>query len=140
MISPEDLYIFDVTEISKDLFRLGNATWPQFNDVRARLDVPIEVQNGIEIVLANGNGFSASDTITSAMQRPGKRIWRIKKGALLPPEVVLVKDLRPNHRGHYMIAPAKTMPLKKFLGALEELGMDPTRVELVLQGDNKHGG
>lgn len=134
MISPEDLYILDVTALTKDLYRMGNAVWPQFSDGRARIDVPIAVHNGVEIVVANGNGFSASDRITPVMQQPGKRVWRIKKGASLPPEVVLVKDVRRNHEGHYMLAPSKTMPLKKFLGALEELGMDPARVERFVQG------
>lgn len=97
---------------------MGNARWPNFSEVRARADAPISIQNGVEVVTANGNGFSASDKITTVMQQPGKKVWRIKKGAALPPELVLVKDLRPKHQGHYMIAPAKTMPLKKYLGAL----------------------
>jgi hypothetical protein len=45
-----------------------------------------------------------------------------------------VKDKRPGHDGHYMIAPSKTVPLKKYLGALEELGLDRSRVELVAMG------
>ena len=134
MIAPEDLYILDVSEFTKDLYRMGNARWPNFSEARARADVPISSLNGVDVVIANGNGFSASDKITGLMQQPGKKVWRIKKGAALPPELVLVKDLRPNHEGHYMIAPAKTMPLKKYLGALEELGMDPARVQLIVVG------
>ena len=136
MISPEDLYILDVTQFTKDLYRLGNATWPVFTENRARLDVQIAVQNGVEVVIANGNGFSAFDKIIPAMQMPGRKVWRIMKGAFLPQELVLVKDRRLNHPGHYLIAPAKTMPLKKYLGALEELGMDRRRVQLLIQGAN----
>lgn len=139
MISPEDLYILDVTALTKDLYRMGNAAWPQFSDGRARIDLQITVQNGVEVVLANGNGFSAFDHITTAMQQPGKKVWKIKKGAKLPNDVVMVKDLRRNHDGHYMLAPSKTMPLTKFLGLLEELGMDPARVERIMQGVKKHG-
>ncbi len=134
MIAPEDLYILDVTEFTKDLYRMGNARWPNFSEDRARRDVFITVQNGIEVVIANGNGFSASDNITKAMRRPGNKVWKIKKGARLPDELVLAKDMRPDSEGHYLIAPAKTMPLRKYLGALEELGLDPARVQLINVG------
>lgn len=136
MIAPEDLYVLDVTEFTKDLYRMGNARWPNFSEPRARADVTISIQNGVEVVIANGNGFSAFDKITGVMQLPGKKVWRIKKGAALPPELVLVKDMRPNHEGHYMIAPAKTMPLRKYLGAMEELGLDAGRVQLIVVGVN----
>ena len=53
------------------------------------------------------------------------------KGASLPTELKIVKDMRPGHEGHYMIAPAKNMTLKKYLGILEELGLDRSRVKLV---------
>ncbi|MEY4582663.1 MAG: hypothetical protein RL701_7366 [Pseudomonadota bacterium] len=64
------------------------------------------------------------------MKRPGKKVWRIKRGAMIPQDLRLVKDLRPGHDGHYMISLATTMPLKKYLGLLEELGMDRARVVL----------
>lgn len=131
MIAPESLYIMDVASFTKDLYRMGNATWPAFTEERARVDVVIVQQDGIDTVVANGNGFSAFDHLTPIMRKPGKKVWRIKKGAALPPELKLVKDLRRGHEGHYMLAPAKTMPLKKYLGALEELGLDRSRVELV---------
>ncbi|WP_197507258.1 hypothetical protein [Mitsuaria sp. 7] len=136
IVSPEDLYILDVTEFSKDFYRMGNGKWPLFTDERARVDVPVSVQNGVEVVIANGNGFSAFDTIVPVMRQPGRKVWRIMKGAVIPSELVLVKDLRLNHTGHYMIAPATTMPLKKYLGALEELGMDRSRVQLIGEGDS----
>lgn len=130
MIAPDNLYIMDVTEFTAHLFRMGNATWPSFNEERARSDVRIELQNGIEAVIANGNGFSAFDHITPAMKKPGKFIWRIRKGARIPDGLRLVQDRSPGKApGHYMIAPAKDMPLKKYLGLLEELGMDRSRCE-----------
>lgn len=134
-VSPEDLYLLDVTEFSRDLYRMGNGVWPLFNESRARIDVPIVVQNGVEVVVADGNGFSAFDKITPAMRARGRKVWRIMKGAEIPAELVVMKDLRASHCGHYMIAPARTMPLKKYLGALEELGMDRSRVQLIEEGD-----
>ncbi|WP_308365719.1 MULTISPECIES: hypothetical protein [unclassified Microbulbifer] len=134
MIAMEDLYIMDVVEFTKDLYRMGNATWPAFTEDRAKRDVQIIVRDGIETVVANGNGFSAFDHLTKIMAKPGKKVWRIKKGAVLPPELVLVKDQRPGHEGHYMIAPSKTMSLRKYLGAMEELGLDRSKVELLVAG------
>ena len=134
MIAMEDLYVMDVTEFTKELYRMGNATWPAFTEDRARRDVRIIVQDGIETVVANGNGFSAFDHITKIRAKPGKKVWKIKKGAALPPELVLVKDQRPGHEGHYMIAPVKNMPLRKYLGAMEELGLDRSKVQLLIAG------
>lgn len=131
MIAPENLYIMDVGEFTKDLYRMGNAVWPAFTEDRAKVDVVIIRQDGIETVIANGNGFSAFDHLTKIMRKPGKKIWRIKKGVPLPTELKLVKDKRPGHEGHYMIAPSKNMPLKKYLGILEELGLDRSKVQLV---------
>ena len=136
MVSPEDLYILDITEFSKDLYRMGNATWPRFTDERARVDVLISMRNGVEVVIANGNGFSAFDRITPAMRQPGRKVWRIMKGARIPSELVVVKDMRVGLSGHYLIAPATTMPLKKYLGVLEELGMDRSRVQLIVEGES----
>jgi len=60
-------------------------------------------------------------------------VWKIKKGVQLPIGLKLVKDIRVGHKGHYMIAPSKNMPLKKYLGLLEELGLDRSNVSLVTQ-------
>ena len=65
------------------------------------------------------------------MQRPGKKVWRIRKGARLPEGIVLVKDARTGHDGHFMLAPQRDMALKKYLGLLEELGMDRLSVQLL---------
>jgi len=131
MLSPDELYIMDVGEFTKDMFRMGNAKWPSFTEDRARVDVPIIREGGIEVVIANGNGFSAFDHITKAMTRPGRKVWRIRKGVALPQGIKLVKDIRRGYEGHYMLAPEKKMPLKKYLGILEELGLDRTKVDLL---------
>ncbi len=131
MIAPEDLYIMDIGEFTKNLFRMGNATWPKFDEDRARIDVVITKKDGIDIVIANGNGFSAFDHLTKIMKKPRKKVWMIKAGASIPKELKLVKDLRKGHEGHYMIAPTKNMSLKKYLGILEELGLDRNKVTLL---------
>jgi len=140
MIAPEDLFIMDVTQFTKDLYRMGNSTWPAFTEDRARVDLVVVEKNGIETVLANGNGFSAFDHLTKQMQRPGKKVWRIKKGAPLPQELSLVKDRRAGHDGHYMLAPSTSMPLKNYLAALERLGLDRSKVQPVSRGELSNVG
>lgn len=95
------------------------------NNPPKKLDHYIEI-DGIKIVKANGNGFSAFSSITSTMKRKGKNIWKIKRGANLG-EIRIVKDMRPNHKGHFMLAPIKDMPFKKYLGILEEFGLDKSK-------------
>ena len=116
MIAKEDLYILDVGEFTRDLYRMGNAVWPNFSEDRARIDVIITKRDGIDTVIANGNGFSAFDHLTKIMKKPGKKIRRIKKGVPLPIGLILVKDKRPGQDGHYMIAPGRNMPLKNISG------------------------
>lgn len=140
MIAPQDLYIMDVGEFTADLYRMGNATWPAFTEERARTDVVIMQKDGIEVVVANGNGFSAFDHLTKVMRRPGKKIWKIRKGVPMPEGLKLVKDLRQGHEGHYMLAPANSMPLKKYLGILEELGLDRSKVQLVTGSELANAG
>lgn len=140
MIAKENLFIMDVGEFTKDLYRMGNATWPKSDEGRARVDVVITQEEGIDVVIANGNGFSAFDHLTKIMKKPGKKVWRIKKGASLPSGLKVVKDMRKGHEGHYMIAPERKMTLKKYLGILEELGLDRSKVVLVTRGDLANAG
>lgn len=42
MIAKENLYIMDVGKFTKDLYRMGNAKWPNFSEGRARVDVVIK--------------------------------------------------------------------------------------------------
>lgn len=128
MINLDDLYIYEVNQFSETLYRMGSSGAPGFTEERATRDVMIVMREGVNMVVSNGNGFSAFNYLTPIMKRPNKKIWRIKKGATLPAGLKLVKDLRPGHDGHYMIAPEKDMPLKKYLGLLEELGMDRSKV------------
>jgi hypothetical protein len=74
MIAQEDPYIMDLAEFTKDLYRMGNARWPAFTEDRARVDVVIITRDGIEMVVASGNGFSAFDHLTAVMRKPGKKV------------------------------------------------------------------
>lgn len=125
MIPTDDLYLMDVDALHKDLYRMGNSTWPAFTEQRALVDFVITKVDGEDTVLANGNGFSAFDHLTSIMKKPGKKVWRIRKGATLPKEVRLVKDLRPGHAGHYMLAVTENIPLRQLMAIMEQFGNSP---------------
>ncbi len=79
MVAKENLYIMDIGKFTKDLYRMGNARWPNFSEGRARVDVVIRNHNGIEMVISNGNGFSAFDHLTKIMAQPVKKYGRLKK-------------------------------------------------------------
>lgn len=105
---------------------MGNAETPSFSAARGLKDCFIVEVDGIKIVRANGNGFSAFSSVTAIMKRKGKNIWKIKKGAIFN-DLRIVKDMRPDHKGHFMLAPTQDMPFKKYLGILEEFGIDRSK-------------
>ncbi|MDA3961048.1 MAG: hypothetical protein PF961_09675 [Planctomycetota bacterium] len=80
----KDLYIMDVEELHKDLYRMGNGSWPAFTEKRSWVDFVIVKKRGVWVVLPNGNGFSAFDHLTSIMKRPAKKVWQLKAGTPLP--------------------------------------------------------
>ncbi len=119
MIRPEFLYIEEADFILLDLYRFGNSSQPRLDHVRAFKDVAVNKVNGIEIVVANGNGVSLSSTFD-----PNKRnTWKLARNTPIPTGLRLVKDLRPGRANHFMIAPVSNMPFTKYLGLLQELAV-----------------
>ncbi|NHZ92520.1 hypothetical protein F2P45_26450 [Massilia sp. CCM 8733] len=119
MLEPQFLYIEEATFLTHDFFRNGNASGPRLDNVRPFHDVAIITTNGIQTIIANGNGIS----LNTKFDPKRKNTWKIPVNTPLPSGVKLVKDLRPGHDGHYMLAPAKSMPFAKFIGLLQELVM-----------------
>jgi len=122
MLNPEDLFVMDLDSLREDLYRMGNSTSPNFSEARGLIDCLVVDLDGIKMVVANGNGFSAFNRITQVMKSRGKNVWKIKKGSPLPEGINLVKDL--TNASHFMLAPTTNMPFKKFLGLLEEIATD----------------
>ena len=139
MISPSEFFLMDVADIPFDLYRGGNTMGFQFHEERALKDCITFPKDGVMYVRANLTGFSCFDRITDRMKRQGKNIWKLKKGVLLPPELKLVKDQRRGHEGHFMLAPVHDMPLKKYIGLLEELERDPTKCVKLTPQEIKNG-
>lgn len=139
MISPGEFYLMDVADLPFELFRGGNAGGFQFHEDRALKDCVTYPKDGIVYVRANLTGFSCFSHITDRMKRQGKNVWKLKKGAILPPELKLVRDQRRGHEGHYMLAPFKDMPLKKYIGLIEEIERDPSKCVKLTPQEIKNG-
>lgn len=119
LIRPEFLYIEEANFILLDLYRFGNASNSRLDHVRAFKDVAVKKVNGIELVIANGNGVSLSTTFDSTK----KNTWKLERNTPIPQGLRLVKDLRPGRGDHYMIAPDANMPFTKYLGLPQELAV-----------------
>ena len=115
---PDSFYI-----VPEDVFRLGNAQSPRLGNVRDR-DVDLIVINDILVVIANGKGISVFDK-TGIEAAPFEGwVWQLPAALHLPAGLKLVKD-KPHH---YCIAPTVNMPVDKYKGLLEELGLHAHRV------------
>lgn len=119
MIPSVFLFLEESSLILLDLYRFGNATHPKLDHARPLKDIAVQVVNGIEVVIANGNGISLSSTFD-----PTKRnTWKLAKSTQLPIGLTLVHDLRPGRKDHFLLAPASNMPLLKYIGLLQELAL-----------------
>ncbi|WP_158780758.1 hypothetical protein [Pantoea sp. BAV 3049] len=144
MINEMLLYLIDIDQLNIELFRSGNASTPNFSEVRALKDLTTYQKvddEGEQVlwVIANGGGFSTFDHITSGMKRQGKNIWKLKKGALLPAELRLVRDYTPGKKGHYMIAPLMDMTLEKYLKLINDFGKDSSKCIKLTSEEIKNG-
>ncbi len=139
MIPFDLLLVLDLSALHKDMFRMGNSTWPSFSRDRAKIDLLIVSINGVDTVMANGNGFSAYDHLTPIMKNPTKKIWKMKSGTRLDKRIRLVKDLRKGHEGHYMFAPAENMPLEDYLQIFIDLANDTTHCVPLFERKAPHG-
>ena len=110
MLTPEEIFISDHTELFLDLYRFGNPRNPRLDHIRSSKDAKIQDRAGIKYIVADGNGVSAFSSVPQGK----KNTWKLRKGTPLPAGVRLVIDKRPNHENHYMLAPEYTMKLSEF--------------------------
>ena len=115
---PKEFYI-----VPEEVFRLGNSGSPRLSHVRVR-DVDTIVINGIVVVVANLKGISVFSADEISKSDMGGWVWKFSANTPLPPGLKLVND-RP---GHFCIAPIANMPVDKYKGLLEELGLKASRV------------
>lgn len=117
VVVPKSFFI-----IPEDVFRLGNAQGPRLGNVRAR-DVDTTSMNGILVVIANGKGVSVFDETGIAESPFEGWVWKLSAALQLPVGLQLVND-KPHH---YCVAPTTNMPIDKYKGLLEELGLRAER-------------
>jgi hypothetical protein len=127
VISPADFFLMDLGNLPFDLFRGGNASGFQFHEERALKDCIVYPRDGVQFVSAANSGFSCFDHLTPRMRQQGRNVWKLRKGAMLPEELRLVKDQRRGHEGHYMLVPMRDMPVYKYVGLIQELERDPSK-------------
>ena len=74
MLNREDIFVMGLDSLHEDLYRMGNASSPKFTETHSLIDCPVVNTAGIRTVIANGNGFSAFNHITSAMKTQANSI------------------------------------------------------------------
>ncbi|OZG70344.1 hypothetical protein BTA51_26230 [Hahella sp. CCB-MM4] len=114
LVCTENLYI-----VKEELYRMGNATSPRLSKVRSKEITTIET-NGIEIIVANGNGVSVFNREGLDRCPLVGWVWEISKGTPFPPGLKLVQD---GSFDHHMIVPTQNMPLSKYIGLLEQMAI-----------------
>lgn len=112
-MNTEKLYISQ-----EDLFRMGNSTSSRLSSVRQREITTIDV-NGIETIVANGNGVSLFNKEGLDSTFLNGWVWEIKEGTTFPAGLKIVKDNKGSI-GHHMLVPTRNMPLTQYIGLLEE--------------------
>lgn len=113
----------------EEVLRIGNNTTPRLNAVRPTEIDTITIQ-GIKVVIANGKGVSLYRLDKLLQIGLTGYAWRFNQDSLVVHGLKLVND-KP---GHYMLAPAVNMPLDKYKGLLEEMGMKCCKYIRVKEG------
>ena len=98
-----------------DLFRLGNASAPRLDHVRAD-DVDTFELKGVHMVVANGKGISLFDESGIARLRGGW-LWKIPQGTSRPEGLGLYND--PG--AHFALCPTRVMSVESYKGLLLDL-------------------
>ena len=113
MVSVSEFYLFP-----EDVYRMGNSGSPRMSAIRPG-EVSTTVIKGVTVVIANNNGVSVWTKDGIFEKGLTGYAWLIRAGASLPSGLKLVNDTP----GHYMLAPARNMPLDTYKGLLEEMGV-----------------
>ena len=109
--------------IPEDVFRVGNATSTLLTKIRGG-EVDTYVQNGVVIVVANGKGVSVYNADELSKTTLTGWVWKLSGNKPLPIGLVITGG----NDGHYHICPSQNMPVDKYKGLLEELGVSAQRV------------
>jgi hypothetical protein len=120
----QEFYMFP-----EEIYRMGNSGSHKLTFVR-----PTEVNtmdlHGVKVIIANGKGVSLY-TIDKIIEKGLTGFaWQFQKGLNVTHGLKLVTD-EPNH---YMLAPIANMPVEKYKGLLEEMGLSCMKYFSVKEG------
>jgi hypothetical protein len=102
----------------EDVYRVGNSSSHKLSAVRS-WEVDTMVINGVTVVIANGKGVSLYTIEKIIEKRLTGFAWKFNRGTRIVSDLRLVRD-EPEH---YMLAPIRNMPVDKYKGLLEEMGL-----------------
>ncbi len=97
---------------------MGNSTTHRLSSVRPT-EVNTMMINGVMVIIANNKGVSLYSLDKIKQIGLTDYAWKFNKGATVPQELKIVSD-KPEH---YMLAPTVNMPVDKYKGLLEEMGI-----------------
>lgn len=83
------------------------------------IDANTMIVNGVTVIIANGKGVSLYIIEKIIEKNLTGFAWKFNKGTQVTPGLKLVSD-EPQH---YMLAPGANMPVDKYKGLLEEMGI-----------------
>jgi hypothetical protein len=120
MHSQETLYL-----APEDLYRVGNSTSPQMTKVRPD-EITIQTINGIDVIIADDKGISLYNKAGIEKAPLTGWIYEIRANTPFPSGLKLVPD--SNLEGHYFVCPMHNMPLKAYVGLLEQMAFHCEKV------------
>ena len=97
------------------LYRRGNSQSPRMDNVRLDKDIAAYEQNGIIWVQETIGNLEPGGISTFSVQGRGKNWWKINADIEIHPDLELIND-RGNH---WLWKPSQTMPLKRYIEALQ---------------------
>lgn len=109
-----EFYIFP-----EEVYRIGNSGSHRLPVIRATEITTSEIK-GVKMVVANNRGVSVYTLEGLKKEQLTGFAWLFKKNTHVVPGLKLVSDDKP---GHYVLAPAHSMPIDKYKGLLEEMGI-----------------
>jgi hypothetical protein len=111
----QDFYIFP-----EEVFRLGNSTSHKLTAIKAR-EVTVITINAVPVIVADGRGVSVFTLEGILREGLTGFAWQFAKGTPVTQGLKLILD--PLKDGHYFLCPRENMPVDKYKGLLEEMGV-----------------
>lgn len=109
----EEFFVFP-----EQIYRIGNSTSHRLPNIRPdEIDI-IEI-DAVKVVIANDKGISLWTAEGIIKKGLTGYAWKFEKGTSVISGLKLISD----EPGHYMLSPLYNIPLDKYRGLLEEMGL-----------------